>query len=224
MNYSEEKKRGNGLLITIIVVLLLIIAFFGGFFVKGMMSEEKKDNKEEAKEEKQEEKKSNVPVTDTYAFGRSHLMFINDGDLYSYSVINERLTDLYPYTVYNITHSGCYYDNSRDYCVLNKEYSYRATKVDGLPKVKRIKLYNMPAATDESFSFFAITEVGDVYSIDDYKNTKPNLFLENKDVEDMLGSTPNSIEILLKNGKHMIYSWEPEEGTDGFKFNYVEKK
>ena len=40
----------------------------------------------------------------------------------------------------------------------------------------------------------------------------------------MLGSTPNSIEILLKNGKHMIYSWELEEGTDEFKTTYVEKK
>lgn len=195
--------------IIVIIVIALAISYGSGFILGKILYEKKdkiiikeqendkednqKDENNEDKEDKENKEKAIVPYTDKYAMRKVYenieYYLIDDGNLY------------YTNKDFILTHSGCLYDSTSDYCKMNKEYSQRMTKVEGISNVKRIKMYNRPGATDESFDFFAITEDGNVYTL---RETKATIFLDNHDVEDMLSGN-DGIEILLKNGKHMLY-------------------
>lgn len=258
-NNIEKNAKKKNIFIYLIVFLLVVGAFFGGFFVKGLLKDDSKSNDEEkdiaekAKniidgaedkindikdkiddvEEKKKEifnTKSDVPIMDSFVFIQEKLFIINNGDVYSYEVTDEKLTNKYDSTIFSLTHSGCLYDNSSDYCKGNPIYYKTATKIDGLSNVKRLKIYNRAYATDESFDIFAITEDGNVYEINPYKSSdNVKAFLSNNDVEDMIGDGQSGYEFVLKNGKHMIYKWTcyySEGDCDNMENTYIyeEKK
>ena len=242
-NTVEKKSGGKGLGI-IISLILICAAFAGGYFTNQFMNKDsgKSSSSEEKKEEKKEEtkedstkeetkedtaNKESIPIMDNYIFSHGKLYIINDGNVYVYNGINDELTKKYGYDVYNLTHSGCIYDSSTDYCKGNPGYSIKATKIDGLSNVVKLKLYNRVGASDESFTVYAITEDGNVYSISTY-NDSVSEFLADKNVKDMLAQNGDSYEILLKDGKHMIYKWSPDESDTNlvgkYKITYEEKK
>ncbi len=211
----KKEKSKNGILNIIVIAALIITAFFGGFAVKGMLKEDdKKDKKEETNKTEEKidngnvEEKSDIPIMDSFVFVHEKLFIINNGDVYEYNITDKELTDKYKYTVFSLTHSGCLYDNSGNYCQGNPGYSKKANKIEGLSNIVKLKLYNRPYASDESFSVFAISKEGNVYEINpDAKEISFKEFLNNNDVVDMIGQEQGSYEIVLKNGKHMIYKW-----------------
>ena len=220
MENNNEKK--NNILMYLLGVVLLVVAFLGGFFLNRAMnssSEDKNDknNNENTNVEKVEpkEEKTVIGVMDSFIFEHGHLYIINNGDVYKYETIDKELTQKYGENIFSLTHSKCMIDNSDPYCMGNPPYDNKAIKVEGLSNVKRLKLFNKPLASDESFAIYAITEEGNVYSINIYPEVPTvSEFLSNNDVEDMLGTDQSAFEIILKNGKHMIYKWECTE-ADG---------
>ncbi len=222
-NEKKEKIGGKKIVkgkklsafIVIIIIIALAISYGSGFILGKILYEkkdkiiikeqvnDKKDNQND--ENKEETEKNIIPYTDRFAMRKVYedldFYLIDNGDLY------------YTNSDFVLTHSGCLYDSTNEYCKFNKDYGNKMTKVEGISNVKRVKMYNRPGATDESFQYYAITEDGNVYALN---GTKVTLFLDNHDVEDMLAQN-NGIEILLKSGKHMLYSWEIKED---FKVEY----
>lgn len=211
---TVKGKKLSAFIIAIIVIALAIS--YGSGFILGKILYEKKDKiivKEQVNDKddnqnddnKEESKKDIVPYTDKFAMRKVYedldFYLIDNGDLY------------YTNSDFVLTHSGCMFDSTNEYCKFNKDYGNKMTKVEGISNVKRVKMYNKPGATDESFQYYAITEDGNVYAL---KGTEVTVFLDNHDVEDMLAQN-DGIEILLKNGKHMLYSWKFK---DDFKVEY----
>lgn len=204
------KKTVKGKKLSIFIIVIIVIALvisYGSGFILGKILYENEDKEvyvikgqdcDKIDNQKDEDTlKDVVPYTDKYAIHKVYddieFYLIDNGNLY-YDTNSDCI----------LTHSGCLYDSSSNYCKMNEKYSQRMTKVSLISNVKRVKVYNRPGATDESFQFFAITEDGNVYTL---RGNEATLFLNNHDVLDMLSQNNynNGIEILLKNGKHMLY-------------------
>ena len=156
-----------------------------------------------------------IPVMDNFVFKHGSLYFIYNKDVYKYETVDNEETNKYGYTIFSLTHSKCIIDNSDGYCKGNSMYSTKAEKIEGLENVKRLKLLNRPMATDESFVVYAITEEGNIYSIESTTNgVKVTKFLGNNDIMDMFGTEGNSYDILLKDGTYKEYKWNLKEGSD----------
>ncbi len=212
-------------LIVMIIIFMLFTFGIGMYFGAelGPKKNKKSSNSVSVEEKKVETKEESVvPVMDTFGFVHGSLYFIYDGDLYYYNVIDLDETNKWGYDVFSLTHSGCLYDNSSQYCQGNPPYDNKAQKIDGISNVKRIKVFNRVCATDESFDVFAIAEDGNVYKLDNGVAVK---FLGENDVEDMIVyGDMDGYEVILKNGKHMIYTADLNTGNFECTTNYVEKK
>lgn len=216
---GKKTVKGKKLSAFIIVIIVISLAIsYGSGFILGKILYEKKDKiivKEQVNDKddiKEESKKDTVPYTDKFAMRKVYedldFYLIDNGDLY------------YTNSDFVLTHSGCMFDSTDEYCKFNKDYGNKMKKVEGISNVKRVKMYNKPGATDESFQYYAITEDGNVYAL---KGTEVTVFLDNHDVEDMLGRRYGGFEILLKNGKHMLYSWELKDDFE-VEYKYTEIK
>ena len=197
---QPEKKKGNiGIVITFIVIAFTFCV--SGYSIRGMVDDFTKDNnkKEEQKEEPKEpttsdetKEKENIPYSDKAVFSTYGDMFViymvSDGNLY-YQTSASKFAGL------NVCPS------KEEYCKTNSTYNNDMTKVDGIENVKRVKMTVDLGATDERFKYFAITNNGDVYVVNNHTAEKTDL----TNVEDLVninsGENDTYYEFQTKDGK-----------------------
>ena len=197
---QPEKKKGNiGIVITFIVIAFTFCV--SGYSIRGMVDDFTKDNnkKEEQKEEPKEpttsdetKENDNIPYSDKVVFSTYGDMFViymvNDGNLY-YQTSASKFAGL------NVCPS------KEAYCKFNPTYNNDMTKVDGIENVKRVKMTIDLEASDERFKYFAITNDGNVYIVNNHTADKTNL----TNVEDLVnissGESDNYYEFQTKDGK-----------------------
>ncbi len=195
MGENEKKKSSKILLLAFL--LLIIFCFLGGYFLGASRKETSKESckKEEKEEKKEEEPKEDViPLKDRFVINsygyELYFYIIDNGSLYyMYGDLSDSVRDII------LTHSGCLSNNTGEYCKGNPEYSKEAVKIETLENVRRVKLFNAPGATDESFAVFAITEDGNVYMVN---KEKASIYKDTKNVDDMIFKDDETITYILK--------------------------
>lgn len=195
-----KEKKDNKIIYIIIVVLLVIGAFAGGYFLNGSSN-----SKEECKDEQDKTDKDVTPVDnkDTKTsgnpmdqivvnlYGGGYVYFIYENDAY---YLKADLLDGSRWFL--LTYSPCLREDKGDeaaHCEGNPVYNRKATKVEGLTDVIKLRLLHRPGATDESYETFAVDKSGNAYIIKEGVATK---YYGNNDVEDILSDT----QVLLKDG------------------------
>ncbi len=201
---ENTKTNSSGQFVILLFAFILVIAaFVGGYFVRDndVFKTEKKEENEVI--ETTETTSKTVPTMDQFAINgygdEIKFYMIDNGSVY-YMYGNYATRDIL------LTHSSCLYDGSGDYCKGNPTYTKKATKVEGLSNVVRLKVYNSCFTTGEGFDVFAITEDGNIYRI--VANTAMKVFGDNN-VDDMLTQTYQDgnyvTEVLLKDGTKTKY-------------------
>ncbi len=150
-------------------------------------------------------------ITDKIALNllSGDLYFIENGDLYYLKVTSSSEKNKFSF----VTHSSCLSNSSskyHDYAC--NYYSSMPVKVNEVSYVKRLRVFNKPFDNQDNFAIYAITEDGNIYSLNEAVAKR---FLGNNNIEDIVGQNDDSYELLLKNGTYMTYTWTCTSGDCG---------
>ena len=173
------KKKNNNISMILSFVFISICLFISGYNVKGYLDSDKITKEEHDKLLEIEKKKiidsrESNSYTERVVFstyGEDNILYLvdDDGNLY-YKNNAEHIAGL------NLCPTAV------DYCNANSKYTNEMTKITGIEKVKKIRYVLDIAASDERFKLFAITENGDVYTVD---NVNVKKVIEGQKITDL---------------------------------------
>jgi len=169
---AKKQRRIPTLFVVLLAIIFVLMGFATGYVIGEELGKKEVKCPKQTEEKKEEEKKEEVKVDATEKMiinlygAEGYLYYISDGDVYyldATNIGNDRL--------FYLTHAACMADNSSEYCKGNPPYSKKATKVEGLSNVIKLKIFNKSGATDESFEAYALDSNGKAYTLNGTKAT-----------------------------------------------------